>query len=67
MIPYAVRESGLMRCCRQSLDEAMQKATDPPKDGDVLVCNPCLEQMVFRDGAWEWEFARQPQQPVSQP
>lgn len=56
-----VRTGGLMRCCLASLHEAMEAATEPPKEGDRLPCKYHDEPddvMVFRDGAWEWVGAR---------
>lgn len=54
-IPYDVREGGLFRCCLASLHEAMARAEQLPRNGDVLTCDICSEQMVYRLGAWEWE------------
>lgn len=56
---YRVRQGGLMRCCIASLDEAMEAATEPPKEDDRLQCKWCGKlgtgAMIFRDGAWEWD------------
>ena len=54
-IPYDVRDGGLFRCCLASLQEAMARAEQLPRNGDVLTCDICSEQMVYRLGAWEWE------------
>ena len=58
---YKVRHGGLLRCCLQSLDDAMVAATDPPKEGDTLDCRWCSGEfgMVFRDGSWEWAAPKQ--------
>lgn len=44
---------GLMRCCTQTLREAMAKATELPKEGDTLSCQWCKNGMVYTDG-WRW-------------
>jgi hypothetical protein len=52
-----VRIGGLMRCCLDTLDSAMDAATEAPKEGDMLVCkyhHRDGNQMIFHDGAWEW-------------
>ena len=55
MIEYKLRPGGLMRCCTQTLADVMEVATEQPKEGDVLRCNYCKrDNMIFRDGAWEW-------------
>lgn len=53
---YRVRHGGLLRCCLQSLDDAMVATETPPKDGDTVKCQYCSDEygMVFRDGAWQW-------------
>lgn len=53
---YHVKHGGLMRCCLQSLDDAMVATTKPPKEGDKMRCQFCSDEfgMVFRDGKWEW-------------
>lgn len=53
---YRVRHGGLMRCCLQSLDDAMVEAIEPPKEGDTLRCKWCKDEdgMVFHAGAWQW-------------
>ncbi len=53
---YKVHHGGLMRCCLQSLDEAMVEATAPPKQGDTVRCKYCRDTygMIFHDGAWRW-------------
>lgn len=53
---YRVRHGGLMRCCLQSLDDAMAAAPEPPKEGDTLHCRFHDDNggMIFRGGAWEW-------------
>ncbi len=53
---YRVRQGGLMRCCLQSLDDAMVAASAQPKEGDTARCAYCDDEygMVFRDGAWQW-------------
>jgi hypothetical protein len=56
-VPYRVRPGGLMRCCIETLTEAMKNATTEPKDGDTMLCAYCKPEnggMIFRDGAWEW-------------
>ena len=56
--PYKVRPGGLMRCCLASLDDAMLKAKEPPKEGDRHACVYCKSSLGgtrFRDGAWEWD------------
>lgn len=56
---YKLRIGGLLRCCTQSLADAMAEATEEPKEGDHVDCKWCKgEGMRFRDGAWEW--AREP-------
>jgi hypothetical protein len=52
---YKVYHGGLLRCCLASLDEAMAKATEPPKDGDRIKCQYHDNWMIFRDGAWKWD------------
>lgn len=54
--PYRLKHGGLMRCCLQTLDDAMVAATEPPKEGDTLRCRGCSDEygIVFRDGAWQW-------------
>ena len=42
-----------MRCCTQTLREAMAKATELPKEGDTLSCQWCKNGMVYTDG-WRW-------------
>ena len=55
---YSVRQGGLMRCCLQSLDDAMKKRLDNgdgrPAEGDRAKCDYHESWMIFRDGAWEW-------------
>jgi len=55
---YQIRIGGLMRCCTHTIDEAMQEAKDPPKEGDLLRCQYCRDEsgMRFHDGAWEWAY-----------
>lgn len=52
---YRVRHGGLLRCCLQSLDDAMVEAAEPPKEGDTVRCKWCKDEygMVFKDGAWQ--------------
>lgn len=56
MAEYKVFHGGLMRCCLATLDEHMQAAEEPPKEGDVLPCkyHPDDNSMIFTDGAWRW-------------
>lgn len=55
---YSFRQGGLMRCCIQSLDNAMVQRVEngegPPQEGDKVSCEYCPEMMTFRSGAWEW-------------
>lgn len=52
---YKVRTGGLMRCCLATLEERMPTCADDPVEGEKLVCRYCSGNMVFRDGAWEWD------------
>jgi hypothetical protein len=47
-----VRIGGLMRCCMATLDTTVIKKA--PKEGDTIECRYCSDQMVWKDGAWEW-------------
>ena len=55
-LSYRVRPGGLMRCCTQTLDDEMNRATEKPKEGDTLHCKYCDDPygMVFVGGAWQW-------------
>ena len=54
--PYMIAPGGLMRCCLQSLDDAIGKAKQRPTEGDTLRCKWCSDEfgMVFKGGAWRW-------------
>lgn len=57
MIQERVKIGGLMRCCTQTLAEYLQNATEPSKEGQTLDCKheqAGNAQMIFRNGAWEW-------------
>jgi len=60
-VTYVLRPGGILRCCAVTLDEAMQAATVPPKEGDKLACkygglsHAEDGKMRFHDGAWEWD------------
>ena len=51
-----VYHGGLMRCCLASLAEAMEKATEPPKEGDTCKCQYCHDEygMVYKGDGWRW-------------
>jgi hypothetical protein len=58
-----VRIGGLMRCCTGTIGEYYQD--DPAKraaEGEKLKCrysdSPDHGNMIFRDGAWEWDRLR---------
>jgi len=53
---YRVKHGGLMRCCLQSLDDAMVAAEKPPSEGDRVTCKWCSDPdgMIFTNGAWQW-------------
>ncbi|MDP3794197.1 MAG: hypothetical protein Q8R07_05640 [Candidatus Uhrbacteria bacterium] len=46
-----LRQGGVMRCCVQTLDNALFYHE---KEGDVLPCRYCSSSLIVRDGAWEW-------------
>ncbi len=48
----AIRIGGLMRCCIATIENAEIKKA--PKEGDIMECQYCSDQMVWKDGAWEW-------------
>ena len=56
MKEYGVKHGGLLRCCLQTLDDAMVAAEQPPQEGDRLRCAYCKDEagMVFKGGAWQW-------------
>lgn len=58
-ISYRVRPGGLMRCCLQTLDDEMNKATEKPTEGATLHCRYCDEPygLVYTAGAWQWNKA----------
>jgi hypothetical protein len=47
-----VRVGGLMRCCLETLDDAMQQAQTPPVEGQRLRCKVCDDAfgMLFHHG-----------------
>ncbi len=60
-VPAKFRPGGLMRCCVETLREAMWKADTPPKEGDTLTCKYCGSKdgnMIFHNDAWEWNSPR---------
>lgn len=48
-----VRIGGLLRCCIATVEASEIKKA--PKEGDILKCRYCSDQMVWKDGAWEWD------------
>lgn len=67
---YRIRPGGLMRCCLDSLDDAMVEAVVAPQEGDTVNCayhDPPDDPptMIFKAGAWEWNQA--PPKPTPAP
>lgn len=46
-----VRPGGLMRCC---IDTLHLDSPEEPTEGQVLPCRWCSDDLVYRDGLWEW-------------
>jgi hypothetical protein len=61
MVEYHVLSGGLMRCCLETLHEAMKVAEVMPKEGDRLHCKYCKPGdtggMIFKSGFWQWDQA----------
>lgn len=55
---YAFKHGGLMRCCLQSLDDAMvhRQDLDQPltAEGDTVDCRWCETRMRCQGGYWLW-------------
>lgn len=57
MVEYRVRIGGLLRCCLQSLAEAMEVSITPPTEGDLHLCKygkNSVPELIFKDGVWQW-------------
>lgn len=49
-----IRTGGLMRCCLETL-----RATHPQgEEGDIRHCSHCSFTVIYRDGAWEWNYPK---------
>jgi hypothetical protein len=55
---YKVLHGGLMRCCLESLVDAMIARQQANRalmtEGDCIKCRYCLNEMICVDGAWRW-------------
>lgn len=66
--PSRVNHGGLMRCCLQSLDNAMVKhdaQMTEPAEGDIVRCEWCSDEfgMVLKNGSWRWARPRDEEEP----
>ena len=55
MSTESIYQGGLMRCCLQTWDKAMDKRPAGWLDGDILACEYCDSQMIRTYGAWRWD------------
>jgi len=54
---YLVNHAGLMRCCLQSLDDAMLQAERLPVPGTIIKCQYCGDPygiVLGPDQTWRW-------------
>lgn len=56
---YNVNQGGLMRCCLESLDLAMESRNEAGEvsdgsHGDIINCRHCSNSMIRAVGGWKW-------------
>jgi len=47
-----VEIGGLFRCCIETL--SIMEQNHFPVEGDIIKCPICKDELIFTDGAWEW-------------
>ena len=52
-----IKSGGLKRCCVGTLERNAPELKDA-KEGNKIVCEHCLEPMIFRNGYWRWDCPR---------
>jgi hypothetical protein len=52
-----LRLHGVLRCCSAAIQETYDARALTEKEGAIYTCRYCKGELVYREGAWEWEGA----------